>query len=339
MVGEVTLRLRSYLAERLEIPDLDFAEPPLEYPDGWEAYLYRFRLRPSATLPAEFAQQLVLRIYTNAEALPQARREFAVLQHVHQLQFPVPGAVLLEEDLSSFGGPFLLITHVPGKNLLRAMLHYPWLLFGAAEWMAATQLRLHQLRAEGLSTDDCSVLTRCLKLMAALIEEYHLDGLRPGLQWLREHQPAPEERQAIVHLDFHPMNLLYQRGRPLAVLDWSYAGVGDIHADLGTTMMLFQCIQLPHLPWYERLAAWIGRWSLLYWYLHNYRRQVPLDAARLDYYRAWAALCKLCRCGQWQYGSCEVSGYKPASERYLRPAQIRALQQYFRKRTGVAVHL
>ena len=46
---------------------------------------------------------------------------------------------------------------------------------------------------------------------------------------------ASRERAALLHLDYHPMNVLVTAGRLSAILDWTNARAGDPRADLART--------------------------------------------------------------------------------------------------------
>lgn len=52
------------------------------------------------------------------------------------------------------------------------------------------------------------------------------------LKWLQENVPAPG-RVSLLHGDFRTKNLLWQGGQVTAVIDWSFADVGDPYYDLG----------------------------------------------------------------------------------------------------------
>jgi aminoglycoside phosphotransferase (APT) family kinase protein len=175
--------------------------------------------------------------------------------------------------------------------------------------------------------------------MGKIIRAHDLHGLRPGLAWLLAHRPEPPESPSIVHLDFHPMNLIYQKGHPLLVLDWPEAGVGDLHADVGTTLMYLHCISPQDLSLYQRISVAAGRFFFRRQYLRAYRRRMPLDKQKLAYYRAWAAFYRLCLCGVWRDRGCRATGSKPAILEYLRPHRLRTLERYFQKWTGVQVRL
>ena len=56
----------------------------------------------------------------------------------------------------------------------------------------------------------------------------------------------PRRPPALLHLDFHPFNVLVENGAVTAVLDWANARPGDPRADLARTLSLLQSAPLPN---------------------------------------------------------------------------------------------
>jgi aminoglycoside phosphotransferase (APT) family kinase protein len=290
-------------------------------------------------MPWEYRGPLTLHIYASAQGLPRAQAEFSVQGHLRRLGYPVPEPLLLEEGCGLFGGPFLLMEHVPGRTLFQALLRHPWKLWAGPAEMAAFHRRLHMLPAAGFPSAPGLFLPRCLEELQVLIRDQDLQGLRPGMQWLCDRRPSPPESACILHLDFHPLNLVCGPGPALVALDWTEADVGDVHADVATALMLMACCPAGRATFWERLAVPVGRWLLSRRYLRAYRRLATLDEGKLCYYRALAALHRLCRYGRWLRNGPEVTGSKPSSVQHLTPQHIGALQKYFHKWTGVAIDL
>jgi aminoglycoside phosphotransferase (APT) family kinase protein len=331
--------LHHYLAAALDLPSLSFLEPPIEVCDGWEAYSYRFQLQTGRrALLRGLTGPLVLRIYSSPRGLPRIQREFTVQQHLFARGYPVAEPVLLEENCSCFGGPFLIMRHVGGRSLFRYLLNKPWLLWTCPAEMARVHLELHQLPIEGFPDPGGSLVCRRLDEMHTIIERYGFNDLRPGLDWLAVHRPAEPKVSSIVHLDFHPVNLIRSPDGSLLVLDWPEASLGDAHADVGTTLALMESV-CPDSAWMTKLAVCSGRPIFGWRYLRAYERARPLDHARLAYYRAWATLRRLCWYGRWLAGGGETTGSKPCILNRVQPDHVASVVRYFRKWTGVAVRL
>ncbi len=337
--AEVGAALLKYFADGLAVPGLAFRKPPEENRNGWEAYTYGFELQPVADLPGEFHGPLIARIYCSPQALERARHEFLAIRHVRQWGYPVPEPLLLEEDKQYFGGPFLLMTRVVGLPLLEDLMHNPFKILLTPRRMAKLQQWLHRLPTEGFPAESRPLLERRLDEMADIIRVLHLSGLAPGLEWLCRERPPEPELPSLVHMDYHPINLIAcGRGR-IGVLDWTEADLGDPHADVATSLMLMECIPAGETSWYQRLLVFLGRRALCMMYRRNYRRGMPLRRKRLNYYRALATLWRLCRYGQWLRAGPEITGSKPTSIQHLTADHVRDLERYFERWTGVEVHL
>jgi len=142
-----------------------------------------------------------------------------------------------------------------------------------------------------------------------------------------------------VHLDFHPINLMFEHDQCRGVLDWCDADVGDRHADVAVTLTLIRTAPVAVASFRQRLATWPGRWLLYRRYLRAYRRLLPLDDGKLSYYMAWAALRRLCRYGTWLRAGPQITGSKPACLGLLRRDRIDVLRRCFWEQTGVQVRL
>ncbi len=335
----VAIVLRDYLQMRLGIGDLAFREPPIPYTDGWEAHNYHFHLCSHDPLPPEFAQPLAIRIYCSPVARPRIRREFIIQRHLYQLNYPVAQPLLMEEDCTYLDGPFLIMKRICGPTLLHSLLRRPWRLIHGPVEMAQLHARLHRLPTRGFPDLAGCLLTRRLEEMATAIDEYGLQGLQPGLDWLLLHRPAAPSTARILHLDFHPLNLVVDQNGSLVVLDWNEAEIGDPHADVGTTVMLMDCLPPVRVTSLQRLSILAGQPIFCFQYLRTYRQQMPLDEETLAYYRAFAAFRRLCNYGRWLQDGPQISGNKASMLKCITAGHCGVLERYVRKWSGTDVRL
>jgi aminoglycoside phosphotransferase (APT) family kinase protein len=335
----VDSRLLAYLRQSLHVRDLSFAEKPTLLPEGWETDIYRFQLRCGTALPAAFTSPLILRAYSSRLGLPRLLQEFAAQQHLIKTGYPVARPLLVERCAAVLGGPFMIMTLVPGRTMLAALLDRFTDIWGLPARMAEMHARLHALPAANFPHPPRPFLERHLDEMNRLLRQHHLHGLSPGFDWLRSQRPEVACRSSILHLDFHPMNLLVERGRCEGVLDWCQSDVGDRHADIATTLVLLDTAPLEGLTTVHRLASLIGRSMLRRRYLRAYRRFFPVEEGRLRYFKAWAALQRLCRWGAWLRAGPSITGSKSAVMRFVTPKHIAVLERHFRGQTGVALRL
>jgi aminoglycoside phosphotransferase (APT) family kinase protein len=325
------------LLDFLAVPGLRYRAAPAPLTGGWETYTYALELEPHPGLPELLRGPLVLRVYATARGVPRARHEFAAQSFVFARGFPVPRPLLLVDDDEPFGGPFLLMQRLPGRPLLETLGSRPWRLWDLPARMAALHARLHGLPSDGFPDAPGDFLGRTLDEVRARVVAYRLDGLRPGLDWLLEHRPRRTGRACVLHLDWHPLNLIHDAGR-LSALDWTEADVGDRHADVATALMILLCHPAPVARWQKPFVP-LTRGIVARRYLRAYRRRLPLDGERLTYYGALAALARLARYGRWLSAGPGSTGCKPSALSHVGPSHCEALASYFARQTGVEVKL
>jgi aminoglycoside phosphotransferase (APT) family kinase protein len=171
------------------------------------------------------------------------------------------------------------------------------------------------------------------------VEQFGLDGLRPGIDWLEAHRPPDEPDLRVIHGDFHPVNVMVEGDTVSGVLDWPNVDLADRHADLGFTLFLLEAEAAePHGLW-QRLIVDFGRRLFTRLYLRAYRRHLPVDRGLLRYYRSLLALRRLGQYGVWRQVGAEATGSRPDAITRLDDAQVETVIRYFRKHTGVKVRL
>jgi aminoglycoside phosphotransferase (APT) family kinase protein len=330
--AEVADSLRRFL----QVENLTYRESPQSICWGWETYTYRLQLEPTAELPSSLAGPLILRIYTNDNGVPRVRHEFGVQGQLEHLGFPVPKPLLLHTNCDLFDGPFVLMERIAGATLFHSMLAHPLQLAWLSARMAELHVRLHQLPTEGFATSGAGFLGRQLDEIHDLIVRYSLCGLQAGLDWLWRHRPTSQAEDAVVHLDWHPINLIRGAGNRLWALDWSESDVGDPHADVAMTLLLLRYAPVSCRNGWEKLAVPLGREWILRHYWNAYTRKRPIEEARLRYYLAWAALRRLAFYGRWLVGGPGSTGSKADVLHYLQTSHLAKLSEAFHDWTGVA---
>ena len=205
--------------------------------------------------------------------------------------------------------------------------------------MAAVHARLHQLPLDGLPRPSRPFLERQLERLQKAVADYQLSGMAEGLDWLLKHRPAEAESSSLLHLDFHPKNILVHKGRCSAVLDWSESDVGDRHADAAVALLMIDTAPVEEATAWDRFMLPIGRFITHNQYLRIYRRRLPLDERRLRYYQAWSAFRRLSWYGSWLAAGPQVMGYKPGAAVHVQPGHVADLQQYFQRYSGVPIQL
>lgn len=208
------------------------------------------------------------------------RREFRLLRCLH-------GSGLAPRP-RGFSNGWLLVDWLPGEPVdIQGWQHAL-----AAGTLAATLATLHQHRLSGYPLD----------LQARYARYWHSsDPARRSPAWLAlqrrflRRRPPAALRQALLHMDVHQGNVLCQADGSLALIDWEYAGDGDVALELAA---LFCGNALPvasqervltdyvgHMPGLERerlrrhIDAWIPwvNYLMLLWYETRWRQSGNRD--------------------------------------------------------------
>jgi aminoglycoside phosphotransferase (APT) family kinase protein len=317
---QVQARLSDYLdaeVERLRV-----------LASGWETTVFEFSLRSTPTrveLPPQ--RPLVLRFYHGPEAGPKGNRECCVIQRLQTAGLPVPLPYAFEADPQALGAPFLIMERLAGGPLLR-LESFP----NAVKVFTLAFLpfvRLH-IRLHGLNPDRCGIadlapalrsdgdlskrplLERILATIDARVERGPLPWLGPALEWARsESTKFRYSAASVLHMDYHPLNVLVNGGRISGVIDWVNAEAGDRHLDVATTSTILSCHSMEHPTWLrDNLAGNALRRLYNGLYVALYHAMRPLDFARLRYYQGVASIFRLSTLGMMLTRGAQSVGYR-----------------------------
>jgi aminoglycoside phosphotransferase (APT) family kinase protein len=205
-------------------------------------------------------QRLALRLFRPGTQEP-ARREAAAMRVAAAAGLPVPG---LQAEGDWQDRPALLLDWCAGRPLLDELRARPWAAWALGQALGRAHARLHRVAAP--------------------------PGLPGWIDWparpepaLRARLEAVARRGALLHLDFHPLNVLVAGGRVAAILDWANARAGDPRADVARTYTI-----LGLAPPRESALIEVLRRLLAAAYRRGYER----EAGRLpgmSLFIAWAA--------------------------------------------------
>jgi aminoglycoside phosphotransferase (APT) family kinase protein len=278
-----------------------FADLPTAISGGFDTRIFAFRLSGA---PGPWSGPLILRVMGPGVDPQRALRERATQNALVALGYPVPRVLAACADRGTLGAAFLMLERASGRPLLDAGLR------GVSATLADAQARLHALdpetllralddegRAAGGGFDRSTIgYEGHLAALDRRIREGSLPGLAAGLRWLRDRRP-PGGARVICHGDFHPQNLLAERGRVTAVLDWPNVVVADPECDVAATLVILRLTPVGLFPVPAALRPLVAalRPIMAARYLARYRHARPLVASRLLYYEAAACMRGLVR--------------------------------------------
>jgi len=322
---------------------------------GWETTVFEFRC-PSGAMRAELptGRLLVLRFYQGPQAATKGGREYAVIQRLTAAHFPVPIPYVFEPDPAALGAPFLIMERLEGAPLLR--------LGGLASAVKTFTLafapfvklhtRLHRLdpAAAGIAAigpafspdggpDGRPLLDRILATIAVRVERGPLPWLGPALQWaVTESARFRDGTGAVLHMDYHPLNVLVKGARVTGVIDWVSTECGDRHLDVATTAAILSCHTAENPRWLgDNPAGNSLRRLYNALYLALYHALMPLDFPRLRYYQGLAAIVRLSTLGMIASRGAESVGYRGEAAHEVTAPVLKLLTRYATRKCGVPI--
>jgi aminoglycoside phosphotransferase (APT) family kinase protein len=155
--------------------------------------------------------------------------------------------VVLHADAGIDGLPFKVMERVPGSPMLAGMATGEAAVHEASVQLGRVHAQLHSLPVKpviaalensGFGADEFSA-ARQVAEFGRYFEDYKLEWLRPGMDWLVKNRPA-DESLAVCHGDFHPANIMVESGKVTGVIHWPGAAPGCPEHDVRTTVVLIK---------------------------------------------------------------------------------------------------
>ena len=300
--------------------------------EGWENDVYSFTVEYKEAAQKN-REDLILRIYPGDDALQKSAREFNAMKQLYEVGFPVPQVLLLELDDSFFGKPFVIMEKIDGrlmgtvvdeagdekKQALLTLFCTMFVDLHALDWRPfASDPSLHETR------EQSAIIRHRLSQWQEYAHALQMDGFDPLFDWLRERIfEVRFERPSVLHMDYHPWNILLRDDGAAFVIDWTSVEVFDFRLDLAWTLLLISTygnpeVREPVLDEYERVAG----------------RKVE----QIEYFEAAACLRRLFSiCASLSAGA-DKMGMRPGAEAMMKDVNhIGNVYAVLRGRTGVTV--
>lgn len=347
MAEELQAKLGDYLGAKVDLFRV--------LASGWETTVFEFAIAARATqveLPP--ARPMVLRFYHGPQAAKKGGREYAVIERLKGADFPVPTPYLYENNVDALGAPFLIMERLEGAPLLRLGGFAGAVKTFTLAFLAFVRLhtRLHRLDPAkvGITTlapafgpdgegTTRPLLDRMLATVAARVEQGPLPWLGPALQWaLTEAARFRDASATVLHMDYHPLNVLVKGARVTGVIDWVSTECGDRHQDVATTSAILSCHAMENPPWLrDNMAGNSLRRLYNTLYIALYHAMMPLDFARLRYYQGLAAIVRLSTLGMIATRGAESVGYRSEARNEVTRPVLQLLARYGTRKCGVPI--
>lgn len=335
---------------------------------GWETTVFEFVLesRSSRCTSIPVGQPTVLRFYQGSAADAKGAREHTTIDRLSAAGFPVPYPHLFEADHDPLGAPFLIMQRLAGGPLFSTS-SFPsaFKTFSMAFFaFVRSQARLHRYDPAGaglceiahafpssstvnaggiaeLHPAEAPLLDRMLALIAERVENGPLPGLRDALMEVTRRAALFRAcRPSLVHMDYHPLNVMVRGARVTGVIDWVNADVGDRHLDAATTAVILSTSALENPRWMRDNPIGNGlRASFASMYVPLYHAMAPMEVARFRYCQGVAALLRLSTLGMMRARGPEAVGFRREAISEVTPAVVRLLCRYASRKCATPVRL
>jgi aminoglycoside phosphotransferase (APT) family kinase protein len=200
------------------------------------------------------------------------QREVAVMEVARAAGVPVPEVYATGVWN---GRAAMLLEWGAGEPLIQTLVAHPQRAEQLGRLFGATQAAIHRVPAP-------PILQQSDRSWIDWYSEDEADE-RP----LREHLRAlASQDERLLHLDYHPYNVMTDGERITAVLDWTNAHAGDARADFARTFSILLLVAgsgLPNLPASSVMRRFMAGWRSGY-------RQVGGRLADLAPFCAWAGV-------------------------------------------------
>jgi aminoglycoside phosphotransferase (APT) family kinase protein len=203
------------------------------------------------------AEEMVLRRPPFGELLPSThdmQREFTFCRALYGSEVPVPKPIWFCDDKTVIGANFYLMEYLSGivmRSSVPPTWDNPTAKASLARATIETLAKMHTVDFMKVGLDkigkvqgylERQVRRRTEQLQLAIQHTRPLPVMLKVADWLRDNLPETEYN-GIVHGDFRMDNMIFAPeppARPLGVLDWETATVGDTLVDVGFLSCYFQ---------------------------------------------------------------------------------------------------
>jgi len=300
--------------------------------DGWETDVYAFAVEHGQAGERK-REQLILRLYPGDDAAGKSAREFGAMGKLYQLGYPVPKVIRLEQDSALLGKPFVLMEKIDGRSLgaisdaspmprklqLLALFCRMFADLHTLDWRPfALGPSLHEVQRPD------ETMRHQLSHWQAHTHALQFDAFDPVFAWLGERLPDVQfGPPSVIHMDYHPYNILLREDGAAFVIDWTNVAVSDYRLDLSWTLLLMSTYGSP-----ESREFVLG----------EYERAAGHSVEQIEYFEVAACLRRLFSILVSLSAGAERLGMRPGAEAMMVNADhIGSVYARLRQRSGIAI--
>ena len=217
---EASIEPRAALSA-LGYPDIS---EPVRVVGGWDTLMWRFKTADGAAHS--------LRVHYLPDREEFARRERIAMEACAAAGLPAPR---VEATGRVEGLPATVLSWCPGRPILSFIEKRPWTLLRMSRLLGRAQARMHAVTppAEFVAGAPDDWLSRVSGQYADLAAHARTLDLATT---------------SLIHMDFHPLNVVSDGREVTGIVDWARAGAGDPRADLARTEIIILAAPVPPGP-------------------------------------------------------------------------------------------
>ena len=208
-----SLDIETKIDPRQALAGLGFAETsePRRVKGGWDTLLWRFGTTDG--------RKHSLRVFSPHLPKKIAWRERIALEKCAGAGLPAPR---IEKIGEVQGLPAMVLSWCPGIPILAFVEKKPWTLWRLGRMFGRAQAKLHAVAPP----DE----------FVAMAPDEWVSRVPDGYADLVQHALTLKlSTSSLIHMDYHPLNVVSDGATVTGILDWAYAAAGDPRADLART--------------------------------------------------------------------------------------------------------
>ncbi len=352
-IGQASETLERYYRRKLQGKENVGISDIADIEGGISNYMYSFRLEYDEGT-GRHSENLILR----ASNKGQLRKEFQVLQKLYPTCIPVPKVYDMGEEIPGFS--FIIMEKIEGQTMGKVMLNIAiarTISSNAAESMTDAEIaelfkdaeiaemlkQLSRILADINTLDWRSIgfdfldppegeygyINRRLSRLRERYKSLEIDCLNPILDWL-EANKLPSDHYVLLHNDYHPLNVMVNKGEIAAIVDWEGVSIGDVAHDVCWPPLFFRMID-PSDEW---------RSSSTETFLGYYREMTGRELQNFDFYLVLKAAKSLFHILSIKIHGTEELGMKTEAEILVRRNEFDLLGCFIevvKEKTGIDI--
>lgn len=301
--------------------------------DGWENDVYSFTVEYEEATEQN-REDLILRIYPGDDAVEKSAKEFNAMKQLHEIGYPVPRVYVLEQDVSYFGKPFVVMEKINGRLMGDIIVESPKEKQQELLTLFCKMfVELHNLDWRPFVPDPSlytkrnldTIINQKLLHWHEYVHSFQKNEFDPVFSWLKDRiSNIRWERLSVIHWDYHPWNILMRDDGAALVIDWTSTEVLDFRFDLAWTILLMSTHWHPEAP------------DVI---LNEYERIAGFRIEHIDIFEVAACLRRLFSISVSFSHGAEKMGMRPGAETMMKQhaVALKSVYAFMVDRTGITI--